>query len=278
MITPDSTDKATAAAGNAVAEFTQTFFLSAGEANAQQEMSLPALTSRIIDIATAHANSLGIGNPAMEARGCGWVLSRLAIEMSRYPKVNETYSVTTWIESWNRHFSVRDFMIADADGTPVGYAVSVWMVLDTRTRENAGLSHLSLPDCMVSSRKCPAGRPGRHPVVVAAAHVDPLPCGSVRATAPGVVRTFGYADLDFYRHVNTVRYVTMLLNRFSLREMDETQINRLDMAFMREGRYDEPVTVLRADSGLHTVLSMADCADGTPLLSASVSRLPRNLS
>ena len=214
----------------------------------------------------------------MEARGCGWVLSRLAIEMNRYPKVNETYSVTTWIESWNRHFSVRDFMIADAAGIPVGYAVSVWMVLDTRTRENAGLSHLSLPECMVSSRKCPAARPGRHPVVVDAGHEDPLPCGAVRATAPGVVRTFGYADLDFYRHVNTVRYVTMLLNRFSLREMDETQINRLDMAFMREGRYDEPVTVLRADSGLHTVLSMADCADGTPLLSASVSRLPRNLS
>lgn len=278
MITPDSTDKATAAAGNDVAEFTQTFFLSAGEANAQQEMSLPALTSRIIDIATAHANSLGIGNPAMEARGCGWVLSRLAIEMNRYPKVNETYSVTTWIESWNRHFSVRDFMIADAAGIPVGYAVSVWMVLGTRTRENAGLSHLSLPECMVSSRKCPTARPGRHPVVVDAGHEDPLPCGAVRATAPGVVRTFGYADLDFYRHVNTVRYVTMLLNRFSLREMDETQISRLDIAFMREGRYDEPVKVLRADSGLHTVLSMADCADCTPLLSASVSRLPRNLS
>ena len=100
----------------------------------------------------------------------------------------------------------------------------------------------------------------------------------IRDRADSVDYTFMYCDIDFNRHVNTVRYVTMLLNRFSLREMDETQINRLDMAFMREGRYDEPVTVLRADSGLHTVLSMADCADGTPLLSASVSRLPRNLS
>ena len=65
-------------------EFKQTFFLSAGETNAEQEISLPLLTSKIIDIATAHANSLGIGNPAMEARGCGWVLSRIAIEMGRY--------------------------------------------------------------------------------------------------------------------------------------------------------------------------------------------------
>ena len=52
-------------------EFKQTFFLSAGETNAEQEISLPLLTSKIIDIATAHANSLGIGNPAMGARGWG---------------------------------------------------------------------------------------------------------------------------------------------------------------------------------------------------------------
>lgn len=51
--------------------FSQSFFLSAGEANAEQEISLALLTSKIIDIATAHANSLGIGNPSMEALGCG---------------------------------------------------------------------------------------------------------------------------------------------------------------------------------------------------------------
>ena len=48
-------------------KLSQTFFLSANDTNAQAEMSLPVLTSKIIDIATAHAKSLGIGNPAMES-------------------------------------------------------------------------------------------------------------------------------------------------------------------------------------------------------------------
>lgn len=259
----------------AAPEFTQTFFLSAGETNAQQEISLPLLTSKIIDIATAHANSLGIGNPAMQARGCGWVLSRIALEMERYPRVNETYSLTTWIETWNRHFSVRNFMVADAAGNPLGYAKSVWMVLDTVTRENAGLSHLSLASDMIGARECPIAAPGRHRAILPENQGGDVPKGCLRATSPAVEYTFQYSDLDFYRHVNTVRYVQMLLNRFTLEEMDATQVSRLEMAFMREGRYAEPVVLSRADEALHASFSLADAAEGTPLLSAAVTRRPR---
>ena len=123
--------------------YSQAFFLSAGEVNAEAELSLPLLTAKIIDIATAHANSLGIGNPSMEERGAGWVLSRLTIEMTRYPRVNENYTLSTWVESWNRHFSVRCFCISDPEGKPMGYARSIWMVMNTRTRDNEGLGPVS---------------------------------------------------------------------------------------------------------------------------------------
>lgn len=258
--------------------FSQTFFLSAGETNAEQEISLPLLTSKIIDIATAHANSLGIGNPSMEALGCGWVLSRIAIEMERYPRVNETYTLTTWIESWNRHFSVRDFRISDAHGNALGHACSVWMVLNTRTRENAGLSHLSLAPEMISGETCPIAKPARHAQVLHYGSLEEPQRGSLRATAPDFIYTFQYSDLDYYRHVNTVRYVSMLLNRFSLAEMDETQVSRLEMAFMHESRYGESVCLTRADDGLQTSFWLADAAAGTGLFSASLSRRPRSRS
>lgn len=257
-------------------EFSQTFFLSAGEVNAEGEMSLTLLVSKIIDIATAHANALGIGNPSMEGLGLGWVLSRIAVEMERYPRVNETYSLTTWIVDWNRHFSVRDFKVADASGRALGHATSVWMVLDTRTRENAGLSHLSLAPELVTGRPSPARRPGRHAQILEPDYDGEMPKGVLRATAPASEYTFRYGDLDFYRHVNTVRYVSMLLNQFSLDEMDATQARRLEMAFMREGRYGETVRLLRADDGLHTSFALSDAAVGGMLLSAALSRCPRS--
>lgn len=239
-------------------EFQQTFFLSAGETNAEREMSLPLLTSKLIDIATAHANSLGIGNPAMEHLGCGWVLSRIAIEMHRYPLVNENYTLSTWVETWNRHFSVRNFCVSDEAGNPLGYATSVWMVLNTVTRENAGLSHLTLPEVMISGRKCPIERPAKHLTIVPEDYKqgEELPKNLLRATAKPFEYTFRYTDLDFYRHVNTVRYVSMLLNRFTLPEMDATMVKRLELSFMHECRCDETVTLLRSDSGLRSSFAL----------------------
>ena len=79
------------------------------------------LVSKIIDIATAHANSLGIGNPSMAAMNRGWVLSRITLEMEGYPRVDSTYTLTTWVESWTRHFSERIIMIADENGNPYGF-------------------------------------------------------------------------------------------------------------------------------------------------------------
>mgnify|MGYP002508154710 CR=1 FL=1 len=70
---------------------------SANESNPEGELAVNILVGNIIEIATAHANMLGIGNPAMAHLGAGWVLSRLTIEMTRYPKCNTSYVLKTWV-------------------------------------------------------------------------------------------------------------------------------------------------------------------------------------
>ena len=84
--------------------------------NPEGELAVNILVGNIIEIATAHANMLGIGNPAMAHLGAGWVLSRLTIEMTRYPKCNTSYVLKTWVENWNEHFSTRDFSVEDEAG------------------------------------------------------------------------------------------------------------------------------------------------------------------
>lgn len=252
------------------AKISRKFFLSAGEVNAEGRMALPLLTAKIIDIATEHANSLGIGNPDMKSLGFGWVLSRIAIEIHHYPRVNEEYTLSTWIESWNRHFSVRNFMISDAEGNPCGYASSVWMVLNWKTRENAGTSHLNLDPEMISGETIPIAKMGKHrPIVMPGEEIHN---GALVANAPSKIYTFGYSDLDFYRHVNTVRYVSMLLNCFTLEEMDTTEIERIEMWFMRESRYGETVRLMRRQEDLQTWFGLVDDGDGTALFSAFLLR------
>lgn len=242
-------------------ELSQSFFLSAGEADAEQEMALPLLVSKLIDIATAHANALGIGNPDMPDPNTGWVLSRLTTDMSRYPLVNESYTITTWIESWNRHFSQRAFLISDNDGNPLGYARSIWMVLNTKTRANAGLANLSLPPDSFSDRICPIPKQEKH---------VKIGNGGLTPSHPDASYKFKYCDLDSYRHVNTVRYVQLLLNQLPLETYDQYRLKRLELSFLHEARYGMEVSIRRSDDPVNDLLTAfyIEDSENTPILYA----------
>lgn len=257
--------------------YKETYFLSANEGNAEQEMALTILVSKIIDIATAHANALGIGNPSMTEMHAGWILSRLSIEMDSYPKVDSNYTLETWIESFNRHFSERSFRISAPDGNVYGYARSIWMVMDTIDHTNVGLGHLSIPDDMISDEKAPIERQTRHVPIAENGMVTTASKETLLATAPPFSYRFGYSDIDYYRHVNTVRYVNLLINRFSLAEHDATFIRRLELSFLHEAKYGMDTTILRSDQGsdLRSAFQLSRSDNGQPLLFARIIRAPR---
>lgn len=256
-------------------KYTLEYFLSAGETNAEAELSLPLLTSRIIDISTAHANALHIGNPDMADRGCGWVLSRLALEMFRYPRVNERYRLTTWIESYNRHFSERIVQVCSQEGETLGYSRAVWMILDYNTRESVGLSHLPIPQDLPIPDGCPIARQGKHVPVFPMDYAGELPRGALRATAEPYEYRFKYCDLDFYRHVNTVRYIELLLNRLTLKDLDATRVRRMELAFMHEATYGQHALVYRSDRGLESCFSINNKDTNVPGLIAMIRRETR---
>ena len=225
--------------------YTETAFLSAGEANPEQELSLSILMAKLIDIATAHANSLGIGNPSMKEIKAGWVLSRVTIDMESYPKVNDSYCISTWMVSFNRHFSERDFCISSPDGKIFGYARSIWMVMSTENHTNVGLSHFSLSKDLIDGREAPIEHQAKHGLIRTDVSIDEINKGVLPATHPVYEYRFKYSDLDSYRHVNTVRYVDLLLNRFTLSTCDKSYVSRLELSFMHEARYGMDIELLR---------------------------------
>lgn len=244
-----------------IKEYREDFYLWAGECNAEQEMSFPLLVTRLIDIATNHANHLHIGNADMTDINGGWVLSRLSIEMSRYPKVEDNYSITTWIESWNRHFSVRCFCIRDNEENVIGYARSVWMIIDITRHANLGLHHFNLPEVLISDRECPIATQKRK---VMTENENFLSSRTYR---------FKYCDLDYYRHVNTVRYVVLLLNQFPLERFDSDIVSRFELSFLQEAKYGMEVAVTTdstnlTEKGGEALISLKDTSqeDAKPLL------------
>lgn len=245
-------------------QLTWQYKLTPGASNAAKRLPVSLLITQIIDIATAHANLLGFGSELMDPMGIGWVLSRVTVEMTAWPITDSNYSITTWIESWNRRFSNRCFRIDDAEGFPMGFVRTIWMVIDVNTHRGLTTDALTnFHEGLVSETVCPIPTQEKHPQLERA---DDVQVCEYR---------FRYTDIDFYRHVNTVKYIELLLNQYTLEEFDRYSIRRLEVAFMREARYGEIARIHRRDlqesqPAADFTITICD----TPILRARVRLMP----
>lgn len=209
-------------------EYRIDYFLSAGECNAQSVIPLPMLVQRVIEVSTMHANSVDIGYSRLHGLGMAWVLSRISLEMTRYPGINENFSLVTWVETINRHFSERNIEVIDGEGKTIGYARTIWVAIDMGTRRGADMS-VFMDDVVKSDRLCPIARQPKLPAV----------------DEPDMVKVhqFQYCDIDFNRHVNSTRYVDAILNQWGVEFFDHNMVRRFDIAFMAETHYDDVIDV-----------------------------------
>ena len=76
---------------------------------------------------------MNVGYARFAPEGRGWVLTKLAIEMQRYPRVNDNYTIKSWIEAAGKLLSFRNFAIY-CNGEAVGYVRSEWAMIDMNTR------------------------------------------------------------------------------------------------------------------------------------------------
>lgn len=208
---------------------TQTYRLSAAQCNAQRELAPAQLVQQIIETATLHADALGVGFRELQRSGTLWVLSRCAFEMKRYPKVFETYSLITWIEGYNRHFSERNFEVRSAEGETLGYARTIWVAIDKDTRRPADLSAIVHLADVVCDIPCPIGKQTK---------IRP-------ADPPQTLHdyTFRISDIDLNRHVNSTRYVELILNQMDLADFDEFFLARFEIEYKQEAHFGDTVEV-----------------------------------
>lgn len=236
--------------------YSREFYLAAGDGTAEQLLPVGLAVERCIEVATDHANMLGVGYENLKAHGQSWVLSRIVLEMTEYPRVNETYRVETWVDSFNRAFSDRFFRILNCRGEVCGYSRSTWVAIDLEKRTLADISRFdALKALITAARECPIRPCGRHKAVGDGAEVTE--------------HTFCYSDIDSNRHVNTVRYVEMLLDRWPLEFHDAHRVRRLEVSFMRECLCGERAQLALAGNEEHAEADIR--VDGEPRVHFSVT-------
>jgi len=210
-------------------QFSKTFFLAAGQCNAEGLLPLQWLVQRLIDVATLHANSINIGYARLIKHNASWVLHSVVIEMNTYPKVNQEFTVDTWIAGTGPVTSDRAFRILDASGDVIGYALTTWVAIDIEKRRAMRLNKIfddGLPDT------------GVYPPLESFRQIP-------RLSECDLSFEYGicYTDLDCNRHVTTRRYVELMLNCLPLEYFDKHYVSRFELAFHTEALFGEQIKV-----------------------------------
>lgn len=181
------------------------------------------LGNHLLNAAGNHSQKRGWGIGALNETQHTWVLSRLSIEMMEMPRQYKHYQVKTWVESVMKLFTNRNFAVLDEGGNPVGYARSVWAMIDLETRKPCDLLTLYDGDILnyvVSEEEndCPIEGHGRF-----------------RFRDAELVRTIQtyYSDVDINGHINSIKYIEHILDLFP-KESFEQGIRRFEIAYKTE--------------------------------------------
>ncbi|MBD5214097.1 MAG: hypothetical protein HDS75_04655 [Bacteroidales bacterium] len=228
--------------------YSKTFFLNASECNAQQVIPLPQLVQRLNDTATLHSSALKAGPRDLKEIGLTWVLSRLTMEFDSFPSMDCEFTVETWVESINRHFTERAFRIKDGDGNTIGNVRTIWTAMDIKTRRTADITVL-MSHVTPTPGVCPVKRQSKIQAV----------------TDPDLIRRhrFSYCDIDFNRHVNSTRYIETILNDRKVEFFDSHSIIRFEIAYLSEIHYDDTVEIARHSDGTTSTIEIL--RDGAPV-------------
>ena len=74
---------------------------------------------------------------------------------------------------------------------------------------------------------------------------------------PVLTHKVAYSDIDFNRHVNTMRYIEMMLDVLPIERFAEERPLRLDINFLKEARYGQTLSV--AVAPLHDHVGAVSC-------------------
>ncbi len=179
------------------------------------------------EAAVAHAAILGVAVESLVDSGVAWVLSKLHLEIDRWPAADDEIVIETWPEAASRLFTERRFDVLDASGHRIGAASTLWLVLNLERRRP-----VRLPSQVVD-------RLHEHEL-----GPEPRKFGELAAPKP-VERELGFtvrrSDLDLADHVNNTSYIEWAIEAVADDVWASRDLAELEIHFLSECHHGQNV-------------------------------------
>ena len=212
--------------------YTQKFTVYRADGDHLGNVKLGALLRYAQQIATTHAEAVGLNDSLYRETHTAYVLAKLALHVNRLPRVDEGLTLVTQPERCKRAVNKRITHFYDASGAEVVTMDSRWVLIDTEKR--------------MILRK--------HPPQFADQWAEDVPIElpmKLLRLAPEDCETLGtqtatYSRCDMNGHLNNTRYADIVCDAVSWEVWDTAQIRDFTISYHREVPRGECFTLRRA--------------------------------
>lgn len=233
------------------AQLTRTITILPSVCDAEMKLSIPDLFAQLMDVATLHAEQLGVGADAMFARGLFWLTVKTKVRILRRPRMLETVALSTRPLAPERVKAIREYRM-ERDGELLAEGKTEWAVIDTG-----------------SGRLCPMAGIFPAGLELAAEAAYPAPFARIKPDFSGAETLGSYTvrstDIDLGGHMNNVAYLRAVLGVLPGKELKDFPQGEIEIVFRTPCFEGDALTVRRRETETGWELAALK-ADGTPAI------------
>lgn len=198
---------------------------------ADAKMNIPSTFQVFQDIASEHADCMGIGFEGMGKNHTFWVTVRTRVHFYRRPGISRRVDVETWPLAPGKVRCDRCYRMTEGE-TLLAEGKTEWCVINTQTGASCALDDVFAADIEYSQERLldtPYAR-FKHNFTD-----DDQVCSYT-------VRT---SDIDVGRHMNNVAYLRMLCDSFSVAELEEMNVSEMEIMFLSPCFEGDTLSIMR---------------------------------
>ena len=212
--------------------FETEFTVPSSASDAAGRMSLAGIFDRCMDMASEHAERLGVGFDDMHERRAFWLAVRTRVRIYERPRLMERVLARTWP---GRPGAVKcdRFYTLSRDGQVLAEGRTEWVGQDIDTGRVLKVGDFGYPLSMEHRPERVCDGPFTR------FREQPAPENFLASYR------VGSRDIDMGRHMNNVAYVRMLLGTFSVAELEAMDIAEAEVSYSMACREGEELSLYR---------------------------------
>ena len=204
-----------------------------GQCDSLMRLRTEACFMSFQDVASRHALFLGIDDfSLLEKDNALWVVSKTKIKINRLPRWNDEISVRTWPMGAEGVRCNRCYQIIN-DGEVFINGITEWVIIDATSRTLRKVESTSYPNDIEWIKEKSIEEKFRR-------FKDDF-------TEDDFVykRLVRSGDIDVTHHTNNVTYITMLLDTFSVKELESMTLKEVEISYLNESLEGETLSIYR---------------------------------